>query len=175
MVVLLAACTISLFADEPPSPRIENLTAQAAQGKVSVRFQLAHAFGAEMLEALASGLPTSLTYVVEIYRDRPNWFDDGLASSRIEIITTYNSLTREYLLNYRRDRHLVRTETFTDLSQLERAMTLVEEPALFDIGTRRPWKLKVRARADLSRGWVMYVIPWEVSTGWRETRVRTTP
>jgi hypothetical protein len=24
------------------------------------------------------------------------------------------------------------------------------------------------------RGWLMYVIPWEVSTRWRETRVRTT-
>jgi hypothetical protein len=25
------------------------------------------------------------------------------------------------------------------------------------------------------RGWLMYVIPWEVSTRWRETRVRAQP
>ena len=52
-------------------------------------------------------------------------------------------------------------------------MTTVEEPDLFDIGRRKPYKLKVRAKADLMRGWLMYVIPWEVSTRWRETRVKT--
>lgn len=160
----------------PPNPRIENLGATAAAGKVSVRFQLVGAFeNGEMVEALRSGLPTSFTYSIEIFRDRPNWFDDSLATARLEVICTYNSLTREYLLNYRRDRHLVRSETFTDLAELERRMTTVDEADLFDIGGRKPYKLKVRAKADLMRGWLMYVIPWEVSTSWRESRVRTTP
>lgn len=156
-----------------PNPTIENLSATAAQGRVSVRFHLAGAFAnGEMIEALQSGLPTSFTYVVEIFRDRPNWFDDSIATARIEVICTFNSLTREYLLNYRRDRKLVRSETFTDLAALERAMTRVEEADFFDIGRRKPWKMKVRVKADLMRGWLMYVIPWEMSTRWRETRVR---
>ncbi|HEX8254853.1 MAG TPA: DUF4390 domain-containing protein [Thermoanaerobaculia bacterium] len=158
----------------PPNPKIENLAATAAHGKVSVRFHLAGAFAnREMVEALQSGLPTSFTYVVEIFRDRPNWFDDIVADSRVEVICTFNSLTREYLLNYRRDRRLIRSVTFTDLAALERHMTQIEEADFFDIGGRRPYKLKVRVKADLMRGWLMYVIPWEMSTGWRETRVRT--
>jgi uncharacterized protein DUF4390 len=158
----------------PPSPRIENLTATAAQGKVSVRFTLAGAFDdGEMIEALQSGLPTSFTYFVEIFRDRPNWFDDGIAAARVEVICTFNSLTREYLLNYRRDKRLVRSETFTDLAALERRMTTIEETDFFDIGSRKPYKLKVRVKADLMGGWLMYVIPWEASTRWREARVRT--
>jgi hypothetical protein len=156
-----------------PTPTIENLAATAGNGKVSVRFSLAGAFAnGEVIEALQSGLPTSFTYVVEIFRDRPNWFDDGIARARIEVICTFNSVTREYLLNYRRDDRLVRSETFTDLGALERSMTTVEERDLFDIGRRKPYKLKVRAKADLMRGWLMYVIPWEVSTRWQETRVR---
>lgn len=158
----------------PPHLTIENLGATAAAGKVSVRFSLAGAFQhEEMVEALKSGLPTSFTYSIEIFRDRPNWFDDGIARSRVEVICTYNSVTREYLLNTRRDRRLVRSETFTDLGVLERHMTSIEEPDLFDIGVRKPYKLKVRVKADLMRGWLMYVIPWEVSTKWREARVRT--
>jgi hypothetical protein len=155
------------------NPSIENLTAAAAGRKVTVRFTLANAFtSGEMVEALQSGVPTSFSYFVEIFRDRPNWFDDGIAAARIEVICTFNSLTREYLLNYRRNRHLVRSQTFGDLASLERAMTNIEEPELFEIGGRKPYKLKVRVKADLARGWVMYVIPWEVSTRWRETRVR---
>jgi Domain of unknown function (DUF4390) len=168
-LVLLAPIA---FAAAPP-PAIENLTATAANGKVSVRFSMAGAFAnGEVNEALQSGLPTSFNYVVEIFRERPNWFDDGIALARIEVICTFNSVTREYLLNYRRDDRLVRSETFNDLAALERSMTTVEERDLFDIGRRKPYKLKVRAKADLMRGWVIYVIPWQVSTRWRETRVR---
>ena len=174
LCVALSSSNNVASADDPPSADIANLTASAANGKVSVRFALTGAFrNGEMVEALQSGLPTSFRYVVEIFRDRPRWFDDGIARVNIEVICTYNSVTREYLLNYRRNRHLVRSESFTDLHALERAMTTVDEPDLFEIGNRKPYKLKVRAKADLMRGWLMYVIPWDVSTRWREARVKT--
>ena len=166
-------CLAPLALAAEGEPRIDHLGAVAANGQVSVHFSLANAFRGETLESLQSGVPTSLTYVVEIFRDRPHWFDEGIARARIEVIATFNSVTREYLLNYRRDRRLVRSEVFSDLVSLPQRMTTIDEPSLFDIGHRRPYKLKVRARADLSRGWLMYVIPWEVSTRWREARVKT--
>lgn len=173
-LILSLLLAIAAGADDAPKPEIANLGASSANGKVSVRFILAGvSTNGELVEALQSGLPTSFTYLVEIFRDRPNWFDQGVAAARIEVICTFNSLTREYLLNYRRDKHLVRSETFTDLAALIRRMTSIEEPDLFDVGTRKPHKLKVRAKADLMRGWVMYVIPWQVETRWRETRVKT--
>jgi hypothetical protein len=118
-------------------------------------------------------VPTSFTYVVEIFRDRPNWLDEGISRSRIEVIATFNSVTREYLLNYRRDRRLVRSETINNLAELQRRMTTIEEPELFDIGNRPPYKLRVRAKADLMRGWLLYFIPWEISTRWRSVRLET--
>ena len=154
------------------SARIENLSALAMSGHVSVHFALANGFAQpEMIQALQSGIPTGFTYVIEIYRDRPNWFDEGISRARVEVIATFNSVTREYLLNYRRNRRLVRSETFSDLASLQRRMTTIDEADLFDIGRRRPYKLRVRARADLMRGWVLWVIPWEVTTHWRSARV----
>ena len=174
--LLFAVLFLSASSLRAADPGIEKLAATAQNGKVSVRFQLAGAFGnGEMVDALQSGIPTSFTYEVEIFRDRPNWFDEGIARARIEVICTFNSVTREYLLNYRRDRKLVRSETFTDLASLQRRMTTIEEPDLFEIGRRKPYKLKVRARADLMHGLVFYVVPWEVSTRWREARVKVAP
>jgi hypothetical protein len=153
-------------------PRIDQLRAIANSREVSVHFSLAHAFDREQtIQSLQSGVPTSLTYVVEIFRKRPLWVDEGVGRSRIEVIATFNSVTREYLLNYRRDRKLVRSETFSDLNALQHAMTHIDEPNLFDIGASAPHKLVVRAKADLTRGWLLYVIPWEISTRWKEVRV----
>jgi hypothetical protein len=160
-------------ANASPDPHIEDLTAVANGSQVTVHFSMADAFAnEETAQALQSGLPTSFTYVIEIFRDRPNWFDEGISRSRVEVIATFNSVTREYLLNYRRDRRLARSETFTDIAALQKRMTTIDEPDLFDIGGRRPYKIKVRVKADLRRGWLLYLIPWEVSTRWREARVR---
>ena len=157
-------------------PRIQNLTATALESRVSVRFDLTDAFrNGQTVQALQSGLPTSFTYVIEIYRDRPNWFDEGITRARIEVIATFNSVTREYLLNYRRDRKLVRSETLTDLETLEKRMTRVDEPNLFEIGNHRPYKLKVRVKADFDRAFLLYVVPWQISTHWRSVRVSSTP
>ena len=88
------------------------------------------------------------------------------------MICTFNSVTREYLLNYRRDRRLVRSETFGDLAALEKGMTTINEENLFDVDGLRPYKLKVRVKADIGRGWMLYMIPWQISTHWREARVK---
>jgi hypothetical protein len=167
LTLLLASAVLASAED----PRIEHLSATASGGQVSVRFGLAGAFDAKRHQQLESGAPTAITYIVEIFRDRPNWFDEGVSRSRIEVRAQFNSVTREYLLTYRRDRKLVRSETFTDRATLERHMTTIDEPSLFEIGGRRPYKLKVRVKADLMRGWLLYLIPWEVSTRWKETRV----
>lgn len=169
LAILLSLIAGVVFGAEA---KIENLTATASGGKVSVHFDLADGFIHEQtIQALQSGVPTGFTYVIEVYRDRPNWFDEGVDRSHIEVIATFNSVTREYLMNYRRDRRLVRSETFSDLAALQKRMTTIDEPDLFNIGRRRPYKLKVRAKADLMRGWLLYVIPWEVSTHWRSVRV----
>src|SRR5258708_6826133 len=155
-------------------PRIENLSAIAANSHVSVRFSLANAFAdAQRVRSVQSGLATSITYVVEIYRSHPNWFDEGIARARIDVVATFNSVTREYLLNYRRDDRLVRSETLTDLTELERRMSTIEEPDLFAIGSRRAYKLKVRVKADLGQGYLLYLVPWQSATHWRSTRVKT--
>jgi hypothetical protein len=173
LILSLLPAAVAVTAPAPPKPAIHNLAATSVAGKVSVRFGLEGAFeNGELVEALQSGLPTSFTYLVEIYRDRPWWLDQDVGRTRIEVVCTFNSLTREYLLNYRRDRHLVRSETFTDQAALVKRMTEIDEADLFDIGKRKPYKLKVRVKADLMRGWLMYVIPWEVSTRWREARVK---
>ena len=143
-------------------------------GRVSVSFELTGAFDSDQLnKALESGLPTGFTYHVELERYRPNWFDTTIAEARIEVICTYDSRTREYLLNYRRDGKLVRSETLNDPAELRRLMSTIVEPDLFSTGAWKPYKLKVRVRADLMREFLLNMIPWDVSTEWGEARVRT--
>jgi hypothetical protein len=155
---------------------IERLKAEWNGGQVSVSFELERAFDYEQIrQALQSGLATGFTYHVELIRKRPNWFDSTLDVKTIEVIASLNSVTREYLLNYRRDRRLVRSETLSDFASLQKRMTSIAEEGLLEAGKAAPSKLRVRVRADLLRGYLLYVIPWDVTTSWKEVRVRRQP
>ena len=154
------------------TPRIRDLVATEKDGWISVSYRLTGAFDTpEVRRALESGLPTVLTYDIELTRKRPNWFDDLLFRAEIEVIATYNSVTREYLLNYRRDRRLVRSEIYTSLEALKARMTRIDEKDLFTTAGRKPWKLRIKVRAELIRRYVWYVIPWDVATEWTIARV----
>lgn len=168
-VLLMILVAAPLVAAEP---RIRELKAVEEGGRITVAFQLEGALETpEIRKAIESGLPTVLTYELMLVRKRSNWFDETLSRSRIEVVATYNSITREYLLNYRRDRKLVRSEIFSSLEDLARRMSTIREEDLFSTGGRKPWKLRVRVRAELLRRYVWYLIPWDVATPWETTRL----
>ncbi|HUP65682.1 MAG TPA: DUF4390 domain-containing protein [Thermoanaerobaculia bacterium] len=172
LILLIAALTP--LESAAAEPRIRDLVATEEHGSISVSFRLEGAFDdPEIGRALQSGLPTVITYDLVLIRKRPNWFDDTITSSKIEVVATYNSLTREYLLNYRRDRRLVSSGTFSSIDELKRAMANIREPDAFGTAGRKPYKLRVRVRADLLRRYVWYIIPWDVATPWEDTRVRS--
>lgn len=178
--MLIRAIFFSLLVLVPGSasadaPAVRQLAATASRGKVSFSFELTEAFRQpQILRAIQSGVPTGFTYDVELIRKRPNWFDKTLSTMRIEIICTYNSLTKEYLVNYRRNRKLVWSEVFTDFPAARQRMTRIDEPEAFATN-RHPSKLRVRVRAELIRSYIFYVIPRDVATDWSETRVKSAP
>ncbi len=174
-LVLWLAVTMgasALRADD--EARIVALAGTATGRHVSVRFELENGFARpEILDSLRSGVSTGFTYHFELIRKRPNWFDQKISTATVEVIATYNSVTQEYLLNYRRNNRLVRTEVYSRFDALERAMTVISEGQLLPLEGRRPEKVRVRVRADLMQGYLLHIVPWNVSTGWEQARVGT--
>lgn len=169
MALLFASASLEAAA-------VRDLSAVARDGRVEVSFNLEGGFDIpDIARAVRSGVPTGFTYQVQLVRKRPNWFDTHLADARIEVVVTYNSVTGQYLLNYRRNRRLVRSETLSDLEQLEQRMTTIVEPELFELEGHRPHKLRVRARAEIIRDWFLYLLPRPIRTEWETARVESEP
>jgi hypothetical protein len=173
-LLLFLAIAIPASALTAAEPAIGELTATVRDDSVTVAFRLEHAFDREeVIQALRSGLPTVFIFEIDMIRRRRNWFDSMVASSRIEVVATYNSLTREYLLNYRRDRKLVSSETVRGFEQLIERMTRIREERLFPLEGRNPGRMRIRARAILDREYLLYIVPRPVATEWEVTRLST--
>ena len=132
---------------------------------------MAGGFNDELLERIRTGLPSGYVFDIRLLRDRKRWFDVEIDSSRLEVVGSYDAVTREYLVNTKQDGKLIDSRVVRDEQELERALTRLEAVPVFtlegDAGRRR---LMVRMRAEIDSANFLFFIPRRVATPWRYSR-----
>lgn len=175
-VLLLPAAVLAaaLLLPAPPVDAdrhtLSDLRVRVEGNLARVDFALDGAFTPSFVERLESGLPASLVYQLELFRDQ-QWFDDSLDRVRLHVAAMYDAATRGYLINYKLDGELVESRMVRELEDVERAMTRIEDLPAFELDPYpRDWRLLIRARAVLGARTVLFFIPARVKTDWRESR-----
>ena len=164
-----ALLLVGLAAPGPRQPAIRDLSIALDGVQVLVSFQLEHALTTDLAERIESGLPSGFVYEISLARDR-QWWDEGIASVRLEVVAMYNAVTREFLVNFKQDGELLDSRVLTDRTELERAMTRFSALPLFtlDQASARERYL-VRTRVELAPGSLLGFIPMRRTTSWVES------
>lgn len=136
-------------------------------------FRLDIAFDEELVSRIQSGLPTGFDFEFLLAREQRRWwwFDRPLKSSQLQVVGMYNAVTRDYLVNYKRNGELVESRTVRDLDQLHEAMTRFDRVPAFmlaDVEARK--SLVIRTRAEVGSKNLFSLIPTTLKTDWAETR-----
>ena len=77
-------------------PSLHELTVTHTDQEVLLYSSLAGGFPQEILEAVESGIPTTITFYMRLYRRRGIWFDEEVLSKTIKHIVKYDALKKEY-------------------------------------------------------------------------------
>ncbi|MFQ5526467.1 MAG: DUF4390 domain-containing protein [Thermoanaerobaculia bacterium] len=163
-----------LFAAQPgDKASVSDLRVTLEGTEAYLSFRLDMALDEELLSRIQSGLPTGFDFEFSLAREQRRWwwFDRPLRRSRLQVAAMYNAVTRDYLVNYKRNGELVESRTVRELEQLHEAMTGFDRVlafALDDIETRK--KLVVRVRAEIGSKNLFSLIPTTLKTEWAETR-----
>ncbi len=161
-----------LFAAAPTGkPRVEEPTVALDGQRIQVSFTLAEGFSEDLLERIRTGLPSGFVFDIRLLRDRKRWFDVEIDSSRLEVVASYDAVTREYLVNTKQDGKLIESRVVRDEEELERALTRFDAVPVFTLeggGGRR--RLLVRMRAEIDSAAFLFFIPRRVATPWRYSR-----
>ena len=134
-----------------------------------VSFRLDRALDARTWEKIESGLPTGFTYDIEIQRLRRRWFDKRVGVTRLQVVAMYNALTRDYLVNFKRDGELYASQVVTSAADLERALTVFDRLPSPEIEEGETGRFVLRVRAELRSRTRLGLIPDRVHTAWAET------
>ncbi len=177
MRAFFAVLLLGLTACSARAAEVRDLALSTQGDQLLASFHLAGSFDPRMTERIASGLPTTLVYEVELMSDRKRWFDRGLADTTLTVVGIYDAVRREYLVNFKLGGRLLETRVVHDLAELEAAMTRIADLPVFTMPAVEEGKrILVRVRAELGMSHLLGFIPSRLTTDWVESnKIRVRP
>ena len=128
---------------------------------------LSPALPENVLQRLASGLPTTVTWELRLFSFRNLWFDGLKDERRYAVTATYRPVTSDYAVERRLDARLLDTKVVPTRDEAAGALAKVPGLAIFTMGDHLLGKkLLVRARCLYGSGVALGVVPTSAETAW---------
>ncbi len=153
---LALTLALSLFANPFAAADDIQVVELTREGWVYVSFTFTNGFSNDMREALRSGLPTAITYDVELRREVPVWFDSTVTRVVVTASAQYDNLTREHQLSRTVDGRGEEPIRTRDEEVVRQWLTSLERLKLFETKGLEPnaeYYILVRARTKPRTGW----------------------
>jgi hypothetical protein len=96
LILLISVFLGSLSPGWGKQAQISDIIVTNNQGHLLVYFVTKGCFTPEMNKAIQNGIPTTFTFLIEIYKPRSLWPDKQLASQKVHHTIKYDSLRQEY-------------------------------------------------------------------------------
>jgi hypothetical protein len=138
------------------------VVALVKDGQVHVSFKLLNGFTEELQAAIHSGLPTTITYQVELRR-QAFLFDRTIASATVTASAQYDNLTRHHQLTRKVDGRGEEPRVTEDENAVRAWMTEFERLPLFrtdGLEANEEYYVRVRARTRPRTSWLFFW-PWD--------------
>jgi Domain of unknown function (DUF4390) len=97
--VLLSLALFTSLASGQPRPTLHELALTQTDREVLLFLSLQDGFHQELMEAIESGIPITITYYMKLYRKRGLWFDEEVLSKTIKHIVKYDALKKQYRIS----------------------------------------------------------------------------
>jgi hypothetical protein len=77
-------------------PTLDELVLAHTDREVLLSLSLKGGFHQELMEAIESGIPITITYHMKLYRKRSLWLDEEVLSKTVKHIVKYDALKKQY-------------------------------------------------------------------------------
>ncbi len=163
LLLLVLACALApaVRADEPDGSEIA-VAPIARDGQVLVSFEVNSGLAPEVRDAIQSGLPTTISYELELRRGSATWFDRTIAAVTITATVRFDNLTRRYQMSRTLDGRVEDARPTEDQESVRRWMTRFDRVPLSTtsaLEANGEYYVRVRAHTRPHNAWFFW--PWE--------------
>jgi len=154
MMLWSVAVAMVLAADVRVTPLV-------ADGQVLASFSASASYTPDVQEAVESGLPTTLTFIVELRQASVIWFDRTVTTVTVASSIKYDNLTRTFLVSKMTDGQVFSSESTNKEGDVKKWATEFERVSLSNgdnLEANGEYYVRVRMRATPRRNFSLW--PW---------------
>jgi len=161
--------TVPLFhntalADEP---RLDNIIVTNTRDDLLLYLTAKSAFPKDIIEAVQSGVPTTFTFYINLYRVRGLWLDKRVRDIKLSHTVKYDTLKNEYVVT--RSWESNRPLTVKTIEEAKQLMSEVDSLVIVPLSQlNKGEQYQIRAKAELDRMTLVlfFLSFWDVETDW---------
>lgn len=165
------------FSSAHASPEITDIFLTNTAEDLIVYASLRDGFSEGLVEAIQSGVPTTFTFYLELYRGRSLWKDELISSRVVKHSVKYDLLRKEYRFS-RDDNGPIEERTTKSLGDLKAWMSELESVPLARYGTLVPndrYYVRVKTEMKTTKlffplNYIFFFVSFlDEKTGWYES------
>lgn len=143
----------------------------------TVYARLANCFTKKMDAAIHAGVPITFTFLIDLYRERPTWFDEKISGVVFKQTVKYDNLKKLFYVSYMDGR---KEAEFQDLDGAKKAMAELDGIALVplkDLQKDMLYYVMIKAKLDsrqlpLYMEYILFFVTlWDFETDWYRQRL----
>ena len=153
--------------------RLANIIVTNTRDDLLIYLTVEGAFREEMVEAIKSGVPTTFSFFVNLYRKRTLWLDKEIAEVRVTNTVKYNNLKKEFVIkrSWEGDKPI----TVQSFDEAQKLMSEVDSLKIVPLkALQRGKQYQIQAKAELSKvtlpfylHYILFFISmWDFETDW---------
>jgi hypothetical protein len=137
------------------------VTPLSADGHVFASVEAPAAYTDDLRDAVQSGLPVKLTFIIDLKRPSSIWFDHTVATTTVESSVKFDNLTRQYQVSKLSDGRIVSSQRTEKEDEMRAWATEFERVPLSDGEALEPnaeYYVRVRVRSYPHSSFFLW--PW---------------
>lgn len=174
--VALGALLLWVLPASAKDPAVTELACHFKGGRVLVTFRVADALEREDIkEAIQSTRPITLTYMVEIRKNRTLWPDKTVAQAVLKRTVTFDNLTGQYTVSTLLDGAEVDAVALDGWGEAVGLLGAVQDLPVAHVGDLKPGEKRymLRAKVHFLSDSFVWIVPKDLETDWEEIELVT--
>ena len=157
--------------------RIADIVVTNSSDKVIDYAKVANCFTKRMESAILAGVPTTFTFLLDLYQERENWFDEKISSVVVKQTIKYDNVKKDFLVS---STNRPEADTFQTFENAKKAMADLNGVVVYQVNALeqdKSYYLKMKAKLEqvrlpLHMEYVFFFVSlWDFETDWHRQNV----
>jgi hypothetical protein len=157
--------------------KIADIVITNNDNRVTVYARVTNCYTKRMESAILAGVPTTFTFLLDLYQERANWFDEKISSVVVKQTIKYDNVKKTFYISSTGGQKQSEFQEFDGAKKAMSELNGIAVSSLMDLQKDNSYYIMIKAKLDKIRlpmhmEYVLFFVSlWDFETDWHRQKV----